>query len=87
MKIELVCQICKKSLATKEIPPIDCMLFPNACIQIDSPFCKECANKYMYSGGTMKLEQQSIEEAMCRTSAYWERRYEAFNRKRKNDRT
>jgi len=56
MKIELVCQLCKSSLSISEIPPEDCVKIPNACVQIESPFCKECANKYMYSNGTMKLE-------------------------------
>jgi hypothetical protein len=65
MKIELVCQLCKKRLAMSEITPEDCVRIPNACVQIESPFCKECANKYMYSGGTMKLE-----EAICRVSPY-----------------
>ena len=57
MKIELVCQLCKKSLAINEITPEDCVRLPNACVQIESPFCVECANKYMYSNGTMKFEQ------------------------------
>jgi hypothetical protein len=57
MKIELVCQLCKKSLANSEISPEDCVKMPNACVQIESPFCKDCANKYMYSNGTMRFEQ------------------------------
>ena len=56
MKIELACQLCKTSLGISEISPEDCEKIPNACVQIESPFCKECANKYMYSNGTMKLE-------------------------------
>ena len=58
MKIELVCQLCKKSLAISEIKPQDCVQLPNACVQIESPFCKECANKYMYSNGTMTFENR-----------------------------
>ena len=57
MKIEQICQICKRSLDIQEIPPEDCIKLPNACVQIESPFCKECANKYMYSNGTMKEEK------------------------------
>lgn len=47
MKIELVCVICKKSLAISEIKPEDCVRIPNACVQIEAPFCKDCANKYV----------------------------------------
>ena len=57
MKVELVCAICKKSIAISEIKPEDCVRLPNACVQIESPFCVDCANKYMYSNGTMKFEQ------------------------------
>ena len=57
MKIELVCQLCKRSLAINEITPQDCIVLPNACVQIESPFCKECANEYMYTNGTMRFEQ------------------------------
>ena len=56
MHIELVCVICKKSLAINEIIPEDCVRLPNACVKIESPFCLECANKYMYTNGTMKEE-------------------------------
>ena len=57
MKIELVCGICKKRLVIQVILPSDCVRIPNACVQVESPFCKDCANKYMYSNGTMKFEQ------------------------------
>jgi len=57
MKVELVCAICKKSLAISEINPEDCVRLPNACVQIESAFCKDCANKYLYSNGTMRFEQ------------------------------
>ncbi len=56
MKIELICEICKKSLANNEIKSENGVLLSNACVQIESPFCVDCANKYMYSNGTMKLE-------------------------------
>ena len=56
MKIELICAICKSKLTISEIPPEDCVRLPNACVQIESPLCKDCANKYMYSNGTMKEE-------------------------------
>lgn len=57
MKIELVCVICKKSLAINEIAPEDCVKIPNACVQIESPLCVDCANVYMYTNGTMRFEQ------------------------------
>jgi hypothetical protein len=60
MKIELICVICKKSLAISEIKPEDCVRIPNACVQIEAPFCKYCANKYMYSNGTMKEEFANV---------------------------
>ena len=58
MHIELECVICKRSLGITEIPPEDCLKIPNACVKIDTPLCKDCANVYMYSGGTMKLEEK-----------------------------
>jgi transposase-like protein len=60
MKIELVCPICKASLAISEISPEDCVRIPNACVQIESPLCKDCANRYMYTNGTMKEELASV---------------------------
>jgi hypothetical protein len=60
MKIELICVICKASLAISEIKSENCVLLSNACVQIESPFCKDCANVYMYSNGTMKEEIDEI---------------------------
>ena len=57
MHIELICVKCKRSLGISEIDQFDCLRTPNACVQIESPFCIDCANLYMYSGGTMNLEQ------------------------------
>ena len=57
MHIELECVRCKKSLAIAEIPSEDCLRIPHACVKIDTPLCEDCANVYMYSGGTMNLEQ------------------------------
>ena len=74
MHIELECVRCKKSLAIAKIPPEDCVRIPHACVKIDTPLCEDCANVYMYSGGTMNLEQprairaENKGEVLCRIS-------------------
>ena len=57
MKVELVCDLCKKPLDLFEITQETWDKFKNGCMRVESPFCKECANVYMYSNGTMKFEQ------------------------------
>ena len=57
MKVELVCDLCKKPLDLFEITQETWDKFKNGCMRAESPFCKECANAYMYSNGTMKFEQ------------------------------
>ena len=56
MKVELVCDICKKPLDLFEITQDTWDKFKCGCMRVESPFCKDCANKYMYSNGTMNLE-------------------------------
>lgn len=65
MKIELVCGICgvvleelnhSESLALAEKIMADMDKKEHKIHQMKVPFCKQCANKYLYSNGTMKLE-------------------------------
>jgi len=65
MKIKFTCGICggileeynhSESLVLAE----KIIKYSEKTMQIKIPFCKECANKYMYSNGTMKLEGEDV---------------------------
>jgi hypothetical protein len=60
MKIELICVICKGTLDNFEITQDTWDKFKCGCMQVESPFCKKCANKYMYTNGTMKEELATV---------------------------
>ena len=66
MKIKLVCEICggileeynhSESLVLSE----KIIKYSDKKMQIKIPLCKDCANVYMYSGGTMKLETPKVD--------------------------
>ena len=57
MHIEIICKECGKSLGITELNEQDYTKYKGGCCQIEAPFCIDCANLYMYSGGTMNLEQ------------------------------